>query len=185
MKLKPLHLWPFILLAIVLLTWSQVAADEGAKTIIGPRNVPLAEGVAALNAGNAEEGVRLSLRGLAIAQGNREKKILHSNLCAGYLMMDKPRTALEHCNQSLAIDPDFWRAYNNRALVYLRLERFEESAADVERGQALRPSSTKLKEVRGMLLDETNPVVEKIEVDERRSSGSADEGDADTGDADD
>ncbi len=169
MKLRPLHIWLFVLLAILLLAWSQVAADEDNRTIIGPRNPPLAEGAEALNAGDAEEGVRLSLRGLEMAQGNRERKSAHSNLCAGYLLMDKPLTALGHCDAAIAIDPDFWRAYNNRALVYLRLDRFEESEADIAKGQALRPSSVKLKETRGLLLDETDPVVESIEVDERRS----------------
>ncbi len=178
MKLKPLHFWLFILVAIVLLAWSQVAAEEDNRTIIGPRNVPLAEGAEALNAGDAEEGVRLSLQGLAIAQGDRERKSAHSNLCAGYLLMDKPLTALEHCDEAIAIDPRFWRAYNNRALVYLRLDRFEESEADVARGQALRPSSVKLKETRGLLLDETDPVVESIEVDERRSAMNGDKDDA-------
>ncbi len=178
MKLKPLHIWLIALIAIVLLAWSQVAAEEDSRTIIGPRNVPLAEGAQALNAGDAEEGVRLSLRGLAMAQGNRELKIAHSNLCAGYLMMDKLQTALEHCDEAIAIDPRFWRAYNNRALVYLQLDRFEESEADVERGQALRPSSVKLKETRGLLLDETDPVSENIEIDERRSAMDDDEDDA-------
>lgn len=169
MKPKPLHLWPFVLIAILLLSWSQVASQEPAKTLLGPRNVPLADGAEQLRSGDVENGVQLTLEGLKVAQGNREHKMAHSNLCAGYLLMDKPRTALEHCNEALAIDPNFWRAYNNRALVYLRLERFEESEADVARGQSLRPSSNKLKETKGLLLDETDPVVEKIEVDERRS----------------
>lgn len=180
MKLRPLHLWLFVIIAIVLLAWSQVAAEGDSRTIIGPRNAQLADGAQALNAGDAEEGVRLTLRGLEVAQGNRELKSAHSNLCAGYLLLDKPQLALEHCDQAIAIDPQFWRAYNNRALVYLRLDRFEESEADVARGQALRPSSVKLKETRGMLLDETDPVVENIEIDERRSA--MDDGEDDAGD---
>ena len=155
MKLKPLHVWLIILLAIALLAWSQVASGQDSRTVIGPRNAPLAEGAEALSAGDAEAGVRLTLRGLAMAQGTRELKTAHSNLCAGYLLMDKPLTALKHCDEAIAIDPDLWRAYNHRALVYLRLERFEESEADVEKGQALRPSSVKLRETQGMLLDAT------------------------------
>ena len=178
MKSKPLHFWLFALIAIALVAWSQVAAEEHSRTVIGPRNVDLAEGAEALSVGDAEEGVRLSLRGLAMAQGARELKIAHSNLCAGYLLMDKPLTALKHCDEAIAIDPKFWRAYNNRALVYLRLDRFQESEADVAKGQALRPSSVKLKETRGMLLDETDPVVERIQVDERRTAMDGDEGDA-------
>lgn len=180
MKLRRVHLWLLVVIAIVLLAWSQLAAEEGSRTVIGPRNVPLAEGARALMAGDAEEGVRLSLRGLDMAQGSRELKSAHSNLCAGYLLMDKPRVALRHCNEAIAIDTQFWRAYNNRALVYLRLNRLEEAEADVAQGQALRPSSVKLKETRGLLLDETHPVVENIEIDERRDA--MDEDRDDTGD---
>lgn len=170
MKTKILHFWLFLLIAVLLLSYSQLAAGEEFKTIIGPRNVDLADGADALLMGRGEEGVRLTLRGLEIATGDRERKIAHSNLCAGYIMIDKPLTALEHCNWVVDRYPDFWRAYNNRALVYLRLERFEESEADIRRGQELNPNSTKLKIAKGMLLDETNPVIPNVELDERRNA---------------
>ncbi len=155
-------------------------AQESSKTVLGPRNIDLADGAAALIAGDAIEGVRLTERGLVAAQGNREKKIAHSNLCAGYLLLNLPRKALEHCDEVIALDPDYWRAYNNRALVFLALDRYEESEADIRRGQALRPESTTLKEVRGLYLDETQPVTERVEVDDRRSA--AGDADAETDD---
>jgi len=161
-------------LAIVALLSSgpQLAAQDTAKTVVGPRNIYLSDGADALFAGNGEEGVRLTLKALEFAHGARETKFAHANLCAGYAMIDKPLTALEHCNWVLERDPNYWRAYNNRAIVYLKLERYEESEADVARGQALRPGSDKLKIVKGMLLDETDPVTETIEIDERRSSAN-------------
>ena len=146
------------------------AGQESSKTVIGPRNIDLAEGANALLAGDAAEGVRLTLRGLQMAQGNRELKIAHSNLCAGYMMLNLPRKALEHCDAVIEIDDTYWRAYNNRALAYLALNRLEESEADIRRGQALRPESTTLKIVKGMYLDETQPVTERVEVDERRDA---------------
>ena len=82
---------------------------------------------------------------------------------------------MEHCNWVLERDPNYWRAYNNRAIAYLQLERFEESEADIARGQALQPGSSKLKTVKGMLLDETHPVTESIEIDERRDTMDDDE----------
>jgi tetratricopeptide (TPR) repeat protein len=89
---------------------------------------------------------------------------------AGYILIDKPRTALPHCNWVLERYPNHWRTYNNRALVYLKLERFEESEADIARGQELSPSSRNLKIAKGMLLDETDPVRANVEIDERRSA---------------
>jgi tetratricopeptide (TPR) repeat protein len=157
-------------LVVLLLNGSQLAAEEPGKTVVGPRNVYLADGADALFAGDGEEGVRLTLKALAVAHGPRETKHAHANLCAGYAMIDKPLTALEHCNWVIENDPNFWRAYNNRAIVYLKLGRYEESEADIARGQALRPGSDKLKTVKGMLLDKTDPVTEAIEIDERRSA---------------
>ena len=150
-------------LATLLLMGPQLAAQETSKTVIGPRNVYLADGADALIAGDGERGVRLTLQALDFAHGARETKYAHANL-------DKPLTALEHCNWVLERDPKYWRAYNNRAIVYLKLGRYEESEADVARGQALQPGSNNLKIVKGMLLDETHPVTEQVEIDERRSS---------------
>jgi tetratricopeptide (TPR) repeat protein len=158
------------LLAMMVLAAVQVSADETAqsKTVIGPRNIYLFDGANALLAKNAEKGVALTIKGLAFAQGLREEKVGHSNLCAGFMMLRQPETALAHCNWVLDRDPNHWRSYNNRALVYLALERFEESEADIKRGQELNPRSEKLKEVKGMYLDRVEPVDEKITIDDRR-----------------
>ena len=145
-------------------------SPENSKTVIGPRNPFLAEGADALLRGDAELGVKLTEKGLAIAQGRVEHKAALSNLCAGYLLVKQPEKALRACNDVLELDPDFWRAYNNRALVYLELGEFEKSRADVRRGQELRPTSKNLKLTRGMLLDATDPVVPTVEVDERRKA---------------
>lgn len=170
MKTRHISYWILLAAALLLLAGPELAADEESKTVIGPRNALLADGAIALKAGDGVEGVRLTLRGLEMAQGELERKMGHSNLCAGYILIDKPLTALRHCNWVLERDPDHWRTYNNRALVYLRLERFEESEADIARGQALSPSSRNLKIAKGMLLDETDPVRSNVEVDERRSA---------------
>lgn len=155
--------------AIAMMASVAAASSEDPKVVVGPRNIYLADGADALNARNGEEGVRLTLLGLKTAQGPREEMIGHANLCAGYLLVDQPDLALEHCNWVLDLDPKHWRTYNNRALVYLRLERFDEAEADIRKGQTIRPGSEKLKIVKGMYLDETQPVVPRIEIDERRS----------------
>ena len=89
-------------------------------------------------------------------------------------MIGKPEEALEACNRVLEEDPNYWRAYNNRALVLIELGFFEESEADIERGQALRPGSKNLKLTRARLLDATDPVVPIVEIDERRIAGQED-----------
>jgi len=160
-----------VLLAITILAAVQVYADDEAeaKTVIGPRNIYLYDGANALIAGNPTEGVPLTLKGLEFAHGRHEKKIAHANLCAGFLLLGQAETALEHCDWVLERDPNHWRTYNNRAIVYLRLERFEDSEADIRRGQELNPRSEKLKEVKGMYLDKVEPVDERITIDDRRN----------------
>jgi len=160
-----------ILPAMLWLAAVQAQSDDQvqSKTVLGPSNMFLYDGANALLAGDAEEGVPLTLKGLQVAHGQREQKIAHSNLCAGFLMLGQAETALEHCNWVLEIDPYNWRAYNNRALVYLQLKRYEESEADIKRGQELNPRSEKLKEVKGLYLDEVDPVDENITIDDRRN----------------
>lgn len=159
------------LLITLMLASSPATSSEESKTVIGPDNIYLADGANALLAGDGEKGVRLTLLGLQTATGTLQKKNAHSNLCAGYLLLNQLETALEHCNWVLDLDPEHWRTYNNRALVYMRLERFEEAEEDIRKGQAIRPKSEKLKTVKGMYLDETQPVTPNIEIDERRGIG--------------
>ncbi len=140
------------------------------KTVIGPSNPNLQYGADALLAGDADEGVRMTLMGLKFAMGARERQTAKSNLCAGYLMLREYDTALAYCDEVLGENDEHWRAYSNRALIYVKLGRFEEANQDLEKGEAIRPSSRTLKAVRRMLLDATNPVSPTIVIDDRRDS---------------
>ncbi len=157
------------------------AFAEESKTVLGPKNIFLYDGANALMAGDGEEGVRLTLLGLEQAQGSAEKRTAHSNLCAGFLLIGQAETALVHCDWVLERNSRHWRTYNNRALVYMRLERYAEAEEDIRKGQELRPNSKKLKIVKGMYLDETQPVTPKIEADDRRVTSEQPE-DATNGD---
>lgn len=162
-----------IVLLAALVMLSQTSVTGQSKTVIGPRNAYIADGAEALIAGDGEAGVRLTLLGLATAHGANEAKIAHANLCAGYLLLEQPQTALEHCNWVLERYDRHWRTYNNRALVYLRLRRYEDAEGDIQKGQELRPDSRTLKIVKSLYLDETQPVTPRIEVDDRRNPESA------------
>ena len=173
---------PFILTRLLLLLAVVAAAgadriaaggeEAGARTVIGPANPLLAEGADALLAGDGERGVRLTLQGLGVASGNRERQIGYSNLCGGYIMLRQYTAAVDACDAAIAISVRNWRAYSNRALALTHLGRYEEAMADVSRGLELAPNSTKLREVRGILLDRTDPVAPTIEIDERRDAGA-------------
>ena len=138
------------------------------KTVIGSSNPPLKDGADALRAGDAEEGIRLTLIGLRQSISSRERQTAKSNLCAGYVMLEQLETALAYCNDVLADNDQHWRAYSNRALVYVKLKRFAEAEQDLQKGEAISPHARTLKAVRKMLLDATNPVAPIIVIDDRR-----------------
>lgn len=180
MKLKVVAIWSATLAVGLLFASAAADADrqvgapiEGPKTVIGPRNLFLAQGADALFAGDYEKGVELTRKGLASAQGRQEHKTGLTNLCAGYYMMGELVAALDACNEVVDLDPNFWRGYNNRALVLMELGRYEESAADIEKGIELRPYAKKLQLTRAKLLDATNPVEPTVEIDDRRKAVDA------------
>ncbi len=141
---------------------------EESKVVIGPRNLDLADGAQELLAGNAREGVELTLRGLQVAQGRREKEAALSNLCAGYIMIEQLESALMYCNMLLQSNDRHWRGRNNRALIYVMQKDYKKAEADLLVGQEINPNARTLKIVKGMLMDATQPVESNIIIDDRK-----------------
>jgi tetratricopeptide (TPR) repeat protein len=138
-----------------------------ATTVVGPRNAPLYDGAQALQAGNAAEGVRLTLEGLRLAQGTREEETALSNLCSGYLRLRQFTEALEYCNRLLERNATAWRAYNTRALVYLELQQYEKADEDLKRAEAINPEARTIKVARALYNDAVHPVAPQVEIDDR------------------
>ena len=156
----------FTLIATILLV--SISWAQESKVVLGPRNIDLADGAQELLAGNARDGVELTLRGLKYAQGKREKEAALSNLCAGYIMIHELDSALTYCNMLLLSNDRHWRGYNNRALIYVMQEEFKKAEEDLLIGQEINPNARTLKIVKGMLLDATQPVELNIIIDDRR-----------------
>ena len=159
-------------LACLILQAPSVQADQEGqyKTVIGPANSDLASGADALIRGNGEDGVRLTLRGLATASNKRERVAAMSNLCAGYVMLKELERAVQYCTEALEEDARHWRALSNRALALVRLKRYDEAEADLQRAESLAPYSKKLKVVRSMWRDAVDPVAPAIVIDDRRDT---------------
>ena len=145
----------------------QQRADAGSKTVVGVRNLPLKDGADALLAGRWEDGIRLTHIGLEQAFGAREEEAALSNLCAGYLQTGKYDTALMYCEMLLARNPDHWRGYNNRALIYIKTKQWEKARLDLERGEELNAGAYTMKVARALYMDAVHPVTEEVEVDDR------------------
>lgn len=144
------------------------AASDDSRVVLGPSNVALADGAAALVAGDAEEGVRLTLRGLAVTTSKRDQVAGWANLCAGYVMLSRFDEALAYCDQAIEADSGHWRALSNRALVHLFRSEFDLAARDVERAQAIAPRARIPRQVQMMLRNAVDPVVPTVTIDDRR-----------------
>ena len=117
---------------VALLSGPASHADNGASTIVGV-NPRLSEGAYALEFGNYDEGVRLTLEGLRSSVRPRDRVGALSNLCAGYVGLQDYQAALRYCNRALRIDEKNWHAYNNRSLAYLGLGNTAAAQRDLEK----------------------------------------------------
>ena len=145
-------------------------AGEDSKTVIGPSNQALYDGARALIEGDGEEGVRLTLEGLARVTSERDRITAWANLCAGYVLLDQLDTALMYCDRVIEVNDRHWRSYSNRALILVRLGRYAEAERDLGQAEAIAPKATTVKRVRAMLLDAVEPVTPRIEIDDRRQA---------------
>lgn len=133
--------------------WTVVPSDERpmSSSVIGPDNPLLAQGATALVAGDAAEGVRLTLEGLKRPSPVRDLAAGHANLCAGYVLLSRDDEALAECDLSIQLDPTNWRAYNNRAAVFAAKGLYDLAAKDIETGLKIAPDSTVLLRSRAII----------------------------------
>ncbi len=149
----------FVWLRIFLVGWLAVTpvpvcadgAPKSAGVTVFGSDPDLSAGAAALQLGNFEEGIRLTLEGLKRGPAARNRASGFNNLCAGYVGARQYEQAMEACDAALEINASNWHVYNNRALALLGLGRLEEARRDHETGLALKPDSPKLGKVRGLI----------------------------------
>ena len=158
----------FTAMMCTFLLTASAAAQQEARTIIGPRNVDLYDGAQLIKGGEPEEGVRRTLRGLDFASGDRELDAALSNLCGGYLLLKDYDEAMRFCNLALKNNDKNWRAFNNRALVYIELGKFSAAQKDLSAGFAIAPHSHTLKKAERLLQDKLHPVSPRIIIDDRQ-----------------
>ena len=141
--------------------------ESGNNVVLGVRNQPLKTGAELLLAGKYKEGVEMTHKGLARALGSREEEAGLSNLCAGYLQLQKFDEALQYCDMLLVRNDKNWRGYNNRALIYIKTEQWDKADADLVKGEELNAGAYTLKVARSMYMDAVHPVAPEIEIDDR------------------
>lgn len=116
------------------------------STIFGSTNVLLSDGASKLEAGQVEEGLRLTLAGLKESVDRHDIAAGHANACAGFVLLQQFDQALDHCNQAVEMDGGNWRAFNNRAAIYVAKGLFELALRDIHAGLEIAPNSRTLLE---------------------------------------
>ena len=172
----------YSLLVIAVLLASTVWAQDRERLnssqqimVVGPNNLDLHRGAELLLAGRTQEGVERTLRGMQAAAGRREEEAAISNLCAGYVVLERLDEALKYCELLLERNDKNWRAYNNRALIYIMTEQYEKANQDLIRAEQLNPGAPTLKVARSVYLDAVDPLMPQIEIDDRRGAAADDE----------
>ena len=125
-------------------------------TVIGSMNPLLTEGSEAMERGQFEEGLRLTLAGLEQPASSHDLAAGHSNVCAGYAALKRFGEALDHCNRALELDKSNWRTYNNRAAVFVGLKMYDLAMTDVNAGLEIAPNSATLKKSREVVTQHHN-----------------------------
>lgn len=134
------------------IAWSQDITDTSSAMILGSGSNPsLVAGSQALLAGNYDEGIRLTLRGLEAGGSAHDRAAALSNLCAAYAAKQLPDTAIQYCTESLAIDSANWRAYSNRSYAYWIRGQFAEATFDLDAAAAINPRARQIAQIRGMI----------------------------------
>jgi tetratricopeptide (TPR) repeat protein len=123
---------------------SQASREPMSSTVIGVENPLLTRGAELLIAGQAEDGVRLTLEGLKHPAPPHDIAAAHANLCAGYVLLHRYDEALAQCDTAIALDASNWRAFNNRAAVFSAQGLYDKAIEDVLVGLKLSPGATVL-----------------------------------------
>ncbi len=147
----------WILLIGVACLSGSTGRDAETGSIVHGVNPDLAAGAKALEFGNYEEGIRLTLAGLSKTIRPKDRVGALSNLCAGYVGTQEYEVALRYCNRALRLDSSNWHAYNNRGLANLGLGRYGEARHDVEKGLSLNPTARELQLVDGLVAKAAKP----------------------------
>lgn len=163
-----------LLLAPIGMAQDRDRLESTPAMVIGPRNANLHRGAELLLAGRTMEGVELTALGLLAAEGNREEEAALSNLCSGYVVLERFDEALKYCELLLARNDASWRAYNNRALIYIQTEEYEKAHQDLVRAEELKPDAPTIRIARSMYLDAVEPVTAEVEIDDRKPGDKAD-----------
>lgn len=95
----------------------------------------------ALRKGNMKRAIVLFERGLKQNIPAGLRVVGHSNLCVAYRLQRDYEAAKENCDRAIALNPRYWRAYNNRANIYHDQENYLAALSDYEAALEINPKA--------------------------------------------
>jgi tetratricopeptide (TPR) repeat protein len=151
---RPPAISRMLLIASLAMSGSAFAQTEDvhSSTVIGA-NALLSDGAAALMREDWKRGIELTQLGLGAVLSSEDRAAGLANLCAAYAALREYKTALGHCDESVAILNSNWRTWQNRAAANLGLGNVEEALRDVQRGLQLNPDSESLQKTLAIARD--------------------------------
>jgi tetratricopeptide (TPR) repeat protein len=101
----------------------------------------LDDAMRALRHGDAGHAVELFEKGLKQELPRHLRVAGLSNLCIAYRMQGALEAAKESCSKAIALNANYWRAYNNRANVYYDQDNFLAALKDYETALEINPKA--------------------------------------------
>ncbi len=118
------------------------------------------KGNTAINAKDFETAAKMYTEALALSSDGPNSHVYYSNRAAAYCHMNRYQDAVDDCHSSIALVPDYVKAFSRLGLSNFFLERYEDAVEAYERAVELEPDNkssqdslrsarNKLKKVKG------------------------------------
>jgi len=133
--------------------WAQPERIVDNRTVLGADEY-LSAGAEAIRAGRYDDGIRLTEIGLGRSPRPGDRAAALSNLCAAHAAKGEPDRAIEHCTESIAINPRNWRAYSNRSYAYYLKGMYRDAREDLQAAIAINPEARQIAVIQGMINEE-------------------------------
>lgn len=95
----------------------------------------------AINAKDFEEAEAMYSKALDLSSDGPNSHIYYSNRAAAFSYQEKYQDAIEDCLLSLALSPDYVKAYSRLGWLYFKTKKYDEAIAAYERSVELEPSN--------------------------------------------
>lgn len=106
----------------------------------------ITEGGKLINDGQAEKGIALIKRVMDKGLPNDIRAVGYTNLCGGYLHLDRYKKAIQQCRRAIKLNTTIWQAFSNRGVARFALGRYAEAVEDFRRALELDPDNPSLTE---------------------------------------